>query len=287
VQANFTGANASATGQVAINDNDIYEEAEEDVAFTYGASTISVQNATGLTWPAGALIRVQAARTATPAAGGGGSSLTAATLVATMAEAAADEALGPQMGEQIDAALATREEEDQRTALATRGALILADGESPEEDDLTAFTEDGEAKVAEIAFDPAEAALFLKEIAILVFDDSQDVVVGDGAGDVFVRVPSSFNGMNVVSVGAQVQTAGVTGTTDIQVARIRAGTPVDVLSTKVTIDSTEIDSSTATASVVNAANDDLATGDQFRIDVDAVSTTKPKGLVVTIIAGFP
>jgi hypothetical protein len=127
-----------------------------------------------------------------------------------------------------------------------------------------------------------------KEVAILVFDDSQDVVTGDGAGDVFFRVPLSWNGMDIVSVGAQVQTAGTTGTTDVQIARIRAGSPVDVLSTKLTIDSTEIDTITAAAAaVINTSNDDLATGDQIRIDVDATSTTKAKGLVVTISARLP
>ena len=50
----------------------------------------------------------------------------------------------------------------------------------------------------------------------------------------------------------------------------------------------EIDSSTAAAAaVINTSNDDLATGDQIRIDVDATSTTKAKGLIVTIVARFP
>ena len=127
-----------------------------------------------------------------------------------------------------------------------------------------------------------------KEVTIMVFDDSQNVAVADGAGDVFYRIPSTFNGMNLVAVAAQVQTAGTTGTTDIQIARIRAGTPADMLSTKLTIDSTEIDTSTAAAAaVINASNDDVATGDQIRIDVDAVSTTPPKGLVVELQFRLP
>lgn len=126
-------------------------------------------------------------------------------------------------------------------------------------------------------------------VSILVFDDSQDVVTGDGAGDIFWRIPQTLNGMDLVRVAAQVQTAGTTGTTDVQVARKRlGGSFVDVLTTKITIDSTEVDTSTAaTPAVINTSNDDVQTGDQFRIDVDAVSTTKPKGLTVELTFRLP
>lgn len=126
-------------------------------------------------------------------------------------------------------------------------------------------------------------------VSILVFDDSQDVVTGDGAGDIFWRIPQTLNGMDLVRVAAQVQTAGTTGTTDVQVARKRlGGSFVDVLTTKITIDSTEVDTSTAaTPAVIDTSNDDVQTGDQFRIDVDAVSTTKPKGLTVELTFRLP
>jgi microcystin-dependent protein len=125
-------------------------------------------------------------------------------------------------------------------------------------------------------------------VSILVFDDSQNVATGDGAGDVFWRVPAVLNGYNLVAVAAQVQTAGTTGTTDIQIARTRSGSTVDMLSTKITIDSTEVDTITAaTPAVINASNDDVATGDRIRIDVDAVSTTPPKGLIVELTFQLP
>lgn len=118
-------------------------------------------------------------------------------------------------------------------------------------------------------------------IEVMVFNDSANTTTGDGAGDVFIPIPIEMNGMNLVSVGAQVQTAGTTNTLDVQIARIRSGTPADMLSTKITIDSTEIDSSTAaTPAVINGSNDDVNTGDQLRIDVDAAHTTPAKGLVV-------
>lgn len=127
---------------------------------------------------------------------------------------------------------------------------------------------------------------FTKEVALLVFDDSQDVATGDGAGDLFFRVPSTFNGMNLVAVAAAVQTAGTTGTTDIQIHNVTD--TADMLSTVITIDSAETDSSTAaTAAVINTATDDVATGDILRIDVDAVSTTAPKGLLVELQFRLP
>lgn len=122
--------------------------------------------------------------------------------------------------------------------------------------------------------------------SIIVFDDATDVETGDGAGDIFYRVPSVINGYNLVGVAAQVQTAGTTGTTDIQIHNVTQ--TADMLSTKITIDSGETDSSTAaTPAVIDTANDDVATGDQIRIDVDAVSTTAPKGLLVELIWQLP
>lgn len=123
-------------------------------------------------------------------------------------------------------------------------------------------------------------------VEIIVFNDATDVTTGDGAGDVFFRVPSVMNGMNLVAVAAQVQTAGTTGTTDIQIHNVTQA--ADMLTTKITIDSTETDSSTAaTPAVIDTANDDVATGDSIRIDVDATSTTKAKGLVVELQFQLP
>jgi hypothetical protein len=118
------------------------------------------------------------------------------------------------------------------------------------------------------------------------FASDEDVLVGNGT--IGLRVPAELNGWVITDAGAAVGTAGTTGTTDVQIRRERVGTPrasADVLSTKVTIDSAETDSSTAaTARVINAANDDLATGDLLFCDVDATCTTKAKGLSVTVTA---
>lgn len=123
-------------------------------------------------------------------------------------------------------------------------------------------------------------------VQILVFDDETDCATGDGAGDVFFRIPSKLNGFDLVEVAAQCQTAGTTGTMDIQIHNVTD--TADMLSTKLTIDTGETDTSTAaTAAVIDTANDDVATGDSLRIDVDAVHTTAAKGLLVEMTFRLP
>lgn len=121
-------------------------------------------------------------------------------------------------------------------------------------------------------------------VGIQVFDSATDTATGDGKA--FFRVPSALNGYNLVGVAANVYTAGTTGTTDIQIRNVTDSQ--DMLSTKLTIDSGETDSSTAaTAAVINTTYDDVATGDKIAIDVDAVSTTAAQGLYVELIFQLP
>lgn len=113
-----------------------------------------------------------------------------------------------------------------------------------------------------------------------------DTSTGDGKTG--FRVPKELAGMNLVAVAACVTTAGTTNTTDIQLRRVRAGSAVDMLSTKITIDSTEVDSSTAaTPAVINTSNDDVAEADQIYVDIDAVHTTAAKGLFVHLTFAKP
>lgn len=125
-----------------------------------------------------------------------------------------------------------------------------------------------------------------RTVVCLVTDFATNTATGDGK--FYFTVPEELNGMDLIAAHAQVITAGTTGTTDIQLARQRpssasAFTTVDMLSTKLTIDSAELGSqNAATAAVINTSNDDVATNDQIRIDVDAVSTTPAKGLIVRL-----
>jgi hypothetical protein len=58
-QASFISGNASATGVVFIQHNDEYREADTEIGITYGASTITLTNLSGVTWPAGASVTLQ------------------------------------------------------------------------------------------------------------------------------------------------------------------------------------------------------------------------------------
>lgn len=118
-----------------------------------------------------------------------------------------------------------------------------------------------------------------KALSIEVFPGLSNVSTGDGKA--YFTIPNHLNGARISAVHGRVITAGNTGTTDIQIRNVTDA--VDVLSTKLTIDSGETGSDTAaTPAVINTSNDDVATNDLFAIDVDAISTTAPKGLVVRI-----
>jgi hypothetical protein len=127
----------------------------------------------------------------------------------------------------------------------------------------------------------------VKTVEVLVTQFATNTATGDG--QFYYLIPSTLNGMNLVGVGAQVIGAGTTGTTDIQLARCAAastgnacsGTVADMLSTKITVDSGENSSANAaTPPVINTSNDDVATNQLIRVDVDAISTTPATGLIV-------
>ena len=94
-------------------------------------------------------------------------------------------------------------------------------------------------------------------IGVEVFAPTTDVVTGDGAA--YVAIPSELNTWDLVAVGATHVTAGAGGTaTSIQVHNVTDS--ADMLSTALTVDSTELNSGTAaTAAVIDTANDDVAT----------------------------
>lgn len=121
-------------------------------------------------------------------------------------------------------------------------------------------------------------------ITILV-SDPNGAALTTGDGKAYFRVPSTLNGMNLISVAAAVTTVSSSGIPTVQISN--ATDAVDMLSTKLTIDASETDSSTAaTAAVIDAAHDDVATGDMLRIDID-VAGTGTKGLIVEMQFRIP
>lgn len=121
-------------------------------------------------------------------------------------------------------------------------------------------------------------------VEILVSDPGGDAIT-TGDGKAYFRVPSSMNGMNLVEVAMSLTTASSSGVPTVQIRN--ATQTADMLTTKLTIDASETDSSTAAAAaVIDGANDDVATGDKIHIDID-VAGTGAKGLLVEMIFRLP
>lgn len=119
----------------------------------------------------------------------------------------------------------------------------------------------------------------ISTVTLMVSDPNGDAIsVGDGAAD--YRVPSTVNGYNLISVAAAVTTVSSSGIPTVQIRNVTQA--VDMLTTKLTIDAGETDSSTAaTAAVIDTGNDDVATADLLRVDID-VAGTGAKGLMVEL-----
>lgn len=118
-----------------------------------------------------------------------------------------------------------------------------------------------------------------KTVQFYVIEGATACATGDGK--FYFVCDSSLDGYVLSAVLANCITAGTTGTMDIQIANVTDA--VDILSTKLTIDSAEKSSSTAaTPAVINTANDDITALDVLRVDIDAVHTTPAQGLIVVL-----
>lgn len=141
---------------------------------------------------------------------------------------------------------------------------------------------DGGTGASTAAAARSNLALSVKSFTVTPFGPIGAVATGDGK---FTwQVPSSFNGADITSVRVYVPTVSTSGLPNFDIARTRSGSEVDVLSTNLTLDANENDSSTAaTAAVINTSNDDLATGDLIRFDCDTAGTGTA-GAVITVEA---
>ncbi len=115
------------------------------------------------------------------------------------------------------------------------------------------------------------------DVFLQAFTAATAVTTGDKA--VGFTVPASMNGYNLTAVLCAVDDKGVTATTDITIVNETGGAAVDMLSTPVTIG----DEFFVADGVIDAARDDIVTGDNIYVNVDAVhSGTAPNGLFVTL-----
>jgi len=125
-----------------------------------------------------------------------------------------------------------------------------------------------------------DTPFFFRTIIIKALPDANDTYVGDGITS--VTIPSTFDTLRLNDIGAHVYTAGTGATTDIQLHNVTTG--LDVLSTKLTIDAGEVDSSTAaTPAVINTSGNTnkVYTATVLRIDIDQIaSSDQAKGLEI-------
>ncbi|MCK5295258.1 MAG: hypothetical protein KAJ75_00080 [Alphaproteobacteria bacterium] len=114
---------------------------------------------------------------------------------------------------------------------------------------------------------------------------ANDTALATGDGLALITIPEELNGMNLVNAHAAVYTVSSSGLPTIQVHNLTDTT--DMLTTEITIDASEFSSYTAaTPPVIDAANDDVVTGDRLRIDVD-VAGTGTSGLDVVLTFQLP
>ena len=92
-----------------------------------------------------------------------------------------------------------------------------------------------------------------------------------GNGITHVTIPSTLDGKNLFTAQAHVYTAGTGSLTTVQLHNLTDGQ--DMLSTAITIDASEKDSSTAATPSVTGSYTGVSTADVIRIDVDVVATS--------------
>lgn len=122
-----------------------------------------------------------------------------------------------------------------------------------------------------------DTTLPTRVIEIHVTDTS--LVVGDTAVTIFI--PAEFNGYDLVRAEAAVKISSTTGNPTIQIRNVTRS--ADMLSTKITLDTGEKTSYTAaTPSVVDGANDSLATGDELAIDIDSAGSAQDLYVILSV-----
>ncbi len=113
--------------------------------------------------------------------------------------------------------------------------------------------------------------LSTRVISLMLYDDNTSLIIGDGFANVTYKIPQELNGWNLSDAHVCVDTPSTSGTPTFQVHNETDG--VDMLSTAITIDANEKTSYTAaTQPVVDTDNDDVATGDEIRVDCDVIGT---------------
>ncbi len=159
---------------------------------------------------------------------------------------------------------------------------VIVDDAAGESVTITAW-ETRRATAQDVA-DLAGAGAVTEPVSILISDPNGSAIT-TGNGKAYYPIPAALSGLDLIDARAVLDTAGTGGGFLMQLRRKRAGSDVDMLSTRVSIDSGENDSEDATAApAINSSNDDVLIGDRIYIDLDGVPTGA-KGLVAEMTFG--
>lgn len=196
----------------------------------------------------------------------------------------------------LDSASKVVENPANATATATASKIPIADGSGKLDTWITDASTTAKGKVelaidsevttgtsATLAVTPdalAGSGYGKRALVIQAIAGANNVTVADGHA--YVSIPSFLNGWNLIRAGAQVVTAGTTNATTVSIYNLTDSQ--DMLSSAISIASA---ARVGTDGTINATYDDVATNDTLRIDVDAISTTPPKGLIVTLEFQLP
>jgi hypothetical protein len=121
------------------------------------------------------------------------------------------------------------------------------------------------------------------EVVIQV-SDPNGAAITTGDGKAYFPIPALLNGANLTAANASLTTVSSSGDPLIQIHNLTQ--TADMLSTRITIQANELHSKDGTPGVVDANNDDVATGDLIRVDVDTAGTGA-KGLSIILRFQLP
>jgi hypothetical protein len=129
-------------------------------------------------------------------------------------------------------------------------------------------------------------AKLYSELQIPVIGWTTPATTGDGK--FYIHIGKEHAGKNIVYVHAEVITAGITGTLEIDLRNVTQSN-ADILTNNLKVDSTHTGSDTSSSPAsINASEDDLQENDLIAIDIDAIhSGTPSEGLIITIGMELP
>jgi hypothetical protein len=138
-----------------------------------------------------------------------------------------------------------------------------------------------------ITVSPATLAgsIFGTFVAQIICSDPNGAALTTGNGKGYFIVPSVCAGMDLVGIALHVTTVSSSGLPTFQLHNVTDA--VNMLSTLVSVDVSEKDSSTAaTPPIIGAGVDDVTTGDELRCDC-TIAGTGTKGAVITLYFRLP